>query len=48
MIISFFRRWKQRRGRVFRRLPPNLPPRIMRDIGLPPRHDHPRIPLNRL
>ncbi|WP_420415790.1 hypothetical protein [Marinovum algicola] len=48
MIISFFRRWRSHPDRIFRRLPPDLPPHMMRDIGLPPRPDRPRIPLNRL
>lgn len=46
MNISFFRRLRSRPGRIFRRLAPDLPPHMMRDIGLPPRPDRPRIPLN--
>lgn len=44
MIISLFRRWRSHPCRIFRRLPSHM----MRDIGLPPRPDRPRIPLNHL
>ena len=48
MIISSFSGWKLRRLRDFSRLPPDLPSDLLRDLGLPPRHDDPRIPFNRL
>ena len=48
MIISFFIRWKLRLDQNRYRLPPDLPPELLRDLGLPPRHDGPRITFNRL
>jgi hypothetical protein len=43
--ISIFRRWKLGRRQTSYRLPPDLPPHILRDLGLPSRHDGPRIRL---
>lgn len=43
--ISTFRRWKLHRRQTAYRLPPDLPPHILRDLGLPSRHDGPRIRL---
>lgn len=46
--ISIFRRRSPRRRQTPFRLPPDLPPHILRDLGLPPRPDDPRIPLTPL
>lgn len=39
---------KDRRHRNLRRLPANLPPHLMRDIGLQPWPERPRLPFHPL
>ena len=46
--ITIFRRWSAHRRQTPYRLPPDLPPHILRDLGLPSRHDGPRTPLTPL
>lgn len=46
MTIPFFRRPDTDRRRILRDVPRNLPPHLMRDIGLDPWPEGPRLPFH--
>lgn len=48
MTFSILRTATRHRHRIPRGVPPDLPPHLMRDIGLDPWPDRPRLPLHPL
>jgi hypothetical protein len=48
MTLSLLRKGARYRRRIPRGVPRDLPPHLMRDIGLDPWPDHPRLPIHPL
>lgn len=48
MIFPFLHARSRRRRRILRGVPRDLPPYLMRDVGLDPWPDRPRLPLHPL
>jgi hypothetical protein len=48
MNLSFLHTAARHRHRILRGVPRDLPPHLMRDIGLDPWSDRPRLPFHQL